>query len=474
MINKAGTFVGTSLGPALLAVNLAACAATAGAPSATPGQSLPVSPTPATLTSEACGGFVESRFTQSGLEPARMLSPTIDWGTGGMRTTDGGAHWYDASPPGLRRDAPSDFARQASNPDGYAEFYLDGNHGWVSRFFSSTTGCDDLVVTFGTSDGGHSWYESAPVKPTQARGLSTIRLFFTDARHGWFLVDAGSASIDGFSRPQIRTLLYRTKDGGRHWDFMADLLKSAPVKDAAATSGIPPESQCSNWFGGLSFASPSTGWISIPCGSAAPELFVTQDGGAKWGLLQLRSTTLSAVCHCFTNPPTFFDNAHGIIEVGDMSGYTPKLIATSDGGRSWQRLPSPPDGYWSLIDLADANNFWLLVIPEGSWNKACVEAATNPSIRSLCPGALGPPHPWLYHSGDGGRSWAVVQKNLPVGMPDTLVFFGNQGVATVAHDASPASGPSELRESLFTTSDGGSIWKSIELEALLPCCFGRF
>jgi photosystem II stability/assembly factor-like uncharacterized protein len=466
MINKAGTFIGTSLGLALLAVTLAGCAATAGAPSATPGQSLPVSPTPATLTKDAWCGNAESRIGQGGIEPVKMLSPTVGWGTSGMRTVDGGAHWYDASPPALRQDAPSDFARKDANPPGYAEFDLDGNRAWEARFYSSSTRCDDRIVTFGTEDGGRSWYQSAPVKLATETGRisSPLRLFFSDPVHGWFLVDSGSASVKGLAGPQTRTLLYKTTDGGRHWKLAADLLKAAPVQEAAAKSGVFPGHEC-GWFGDVSFASPSTGWISIQCGgSAQPQLFVTHDGGVGWSLLQLQIRSVRWVCECGTNAPTFFDQSRGIIQVNDMSGQT-KLLGTSDGGRTWQAL-SPPGGCASLIDFADANNFWDIVIPEGGCNKACL----YPDTLALCPG--GPPHGWLYRSSDGGGSWTLVQRNLPIGVTqaDTLLFIdGDRAIATYA--PLEANG---LREEVLTTSDGGHTWGSIEVQGLLPCCFGRF
>jgi photosystem II stability/assembly factor-like uncharacterized protein len=237
------------------------------------------------------------------------------------------------------------------------------------------------------------------------------------------------------------------------------------VREAAADSGIPPANQCPNWFTNLSFSSPSTGWIATPCGAVEPELFVTYDGGVKWSLLKLQSPSAKWVCQCYTNPPIFFGESRGIIQVNDMSGQT-KLLTTSDGGRTWQVLTSPPGGYWSMIDLADADHFWELVIPEGSWNKAC--GATEPAIQSICPGKPGPPRDWLYSSSDGGRTWAVVERNLPIGVAYAFLFID----ATHAIVDEPQGGViTNAPDILLTTPDRGHTWESIEPQGLpSPCC----
>jgi photosystem II stability/assembly factor-like uncharacterized protein len=266
------------------------------------------------------------------------------------------------------------------------------------------------------------------------------------------LLFTGPTSLAGFPSNVEGTELFTTTDGGRHWRFVADLLKAAPLAEAAATSGIPPQQYCERWFAGLSFASPSTGWVSIACGgSARAELFVTRDGGATWDIQRLQTQAANWACPCQVNPPTMFDQSRGIVQASDQSEPV-KLLATSDGGRNWQALPPPPGRYWSLIDFADANHFWALITPPG-WNKS-----------------LPTPHDSLYRSSDGGRTWTLVRTNLPIGVAYTLLFLdADHGIVDQPQNGSTNGGPDETV--LLTTSDGGHTWKSVVPQGLpSPCC----
>jgi hypothetical protein len=197
MIAKRSAFRGSPVGLMVFSLILVGCAAATATSKPTAGQSISVSPTKEVPVSQGCNWYGEPRFTQTGIEPVKMASATTGWARGGRRTTDAGAHWLDVSPPALRQDAPADFAKRAKQPPGYLEFYLDGNHGWQVRSYSSaaspTAPCTfDHVLTFGTADGGRTWYQSQPIRAVSRAGsLYPQTVFFSDSVHGWLLFDTG-------------------------------------------------------------------------------------------------------------------------------------------------------------------------------------------------------------------------------------------------------------------------------------------
>ena len=98
-----------------------------------------------------------------------MVTPTIGWnfGAGFTRTTDGGAHWTDVTPPGLGDHLYVD--------------YLDPVHAWIIQDLGNQ------VVTFQTRDAGKSWQHGAPVtgETVDAYGIGGIQVDFVDPSHGW-------------------------------------------------------------------------------------------------------------------------------------------------------------------------------------------------------------------------------------------------------------------------------------------------
>jgi photosystem II stability/assembly factor-like uncharacterized protein len=339
------------------------------------------------------------------------------------------------SPSALREDAPTNFAKTLYPPH-FADHYLDATHAWEVRSYASSTSCVDHISVFVTADGGRSWQQSEPLDLKLGAGteISEPRLFFNDPQQGWALVAAGPRSFD-FLQSTTSAQLFRTIDGGLHWKVVADLMK--------AGAGITQVPNCSGVFGDLAFASESTGWISIPgCQqSTGPEIFASRNGGISWSVQRLPS---KGTCPCWAGLPTFFDAMHGIVQISGNQA-TPALYATSDGGRTWQSLPPLPDtGYSLQVSLTSADDFWDVVTPPG-WNKGNT-----------------PTHDWLYRSTDGGRTWQLVQADLPIGYPVGALLFvdAHHGFVAQAQYATtgPPVGPGT---ELLATSDGGHTWKLV-------------
>src|SRR6266581_2992578 len=87
--------------------------------------------------------------------PFKMFSPTTGWGLAAdaiVRTTDGGIHWTNVSPPGWERG--NDYPLPPKS-----DFFLDGDRAWVTE--TSTTSLQ--VVFFRTTDGGRTWQQGASI-----------------------------------------------------------------------------------------------------------------------------------------------------------------------------------------------------------------------------------------------------------------------------------------------------------------------
>ncbi|HEX9098927.1 MAG TPA: hypothetical protein VF956_05515, partial [Candidatus Dormibacteraeota bacterium] len=82
-------------------------------------------------------GSVPREWASPSPNVAKMFSATTGWAFGPMRTTDGGWHWTDVSPPSIP-------GRTNKNE----EFFLDASHAWVAETATSSSACIDHVVIF--------------------------------------------------------------------------------------------------------------------------------------------------------------------------------------------------------------------------------------------------------------------------------------------------------------------------------------
>jgi photosystem II stability/assembly factor-like uncharacterized protein len=383
--------------------------------------------TPHIPTAAGCDGY---QSNPGGVNVVKTVSSNIGWAEGGLLTTDGGSNWIDVSPSGLRRDEPAGLSKRYL-PPGFADFYLDAEHAWEVRTYNygSSSSCYDHIVTFMTSDGGRTWQQSLPIalsiQGLRGNAPPALQLDFIDAQQGWLLVQGLVSQPAG--------LLYVTGNGGHDWR----LVSSVPVDFTS----------CGLFYMQIGFASRTTGWFTEqpgcrpefgPPDSGSPrvELQVTRDGGTSWNTQQMADPP--GGCGCAADPPVFFDENRGVIRV--YGNAEQSLLVTSDGGQTWRARPPLPGNRWpAAIDFADPNNFWALETQPG-WHKG--DAARD----------------WLYHSGNGGLTWSLVQQDLPIGWPVGYLHFVDSGHGFAVEQSVSGVGPLVLR----STSDGGRTWVVIK------------
>ncbi|HEX9099881.1 MAG TPA: YCF48-related protein [Candidatus Dormibacteraeota bacterium] len=375
-----------------------------------------------------------SNFTQLGygngnaVLPAKMASATTGWARGGLRTTDGGAHWRDMSPAALRGGSVTPLY-----PPGYAESYLDGDHAWQAAVYGAKTSCADHVSTFATADGGKTWQPSGPITLNLPAGYQTgvVQIGFTSAHDGWLWVPSGAQTNGSFDMGPSTSQadLYTTGDGGLTWRHAASLSNSQ-------LQGMPVPSgsqNCKPSLQRIEFSSPSVAWLSVSC--AESPMLVSRDGGATWKVPSIAIPS-STGCPCYYDLPTFADSTHGMLVASGQNGLTGStvLLTTSDGGTTWRESKRPGTGYVLLLDFLNANDVFALVTPPG-WNKGSKAGFE------------------LYRSSDGGGNWTLVSPNVPATWPPGFLQFVdlNHGFEANVNGA----------DVLLTTADGGKSWSSI-------------
>jgi photosystem II stability/assembly factor-like uncharacterized protein len=224
--------------------------------------------------------------------------------------------------------------REEARPAPYLGFassdFLNTQDGWVvNSVEAGAVHPPPAEPLFRTVDGGRHWQQLADV----ANGC---QLIFVDPLHGWCDVIGAAAGSEGFT-------LYRTSDGGASWTLASS---TGPDDTGTAPGDVP--------FGcdkSISFTSPAVGWLTSFCAGGSYYLFTTTDGGTQW---QRRSVPMPPPSGKGAPTP---DDGAGLgtpvvageqvavsAFVGGMPGTT--AVATStDGGTTWtiRTVPQPRD-----------------------------------------------------------------------------------------------------------------------------------
>lgn len=152
------------------------------------------------------------------------------------------------------------------------------------------------------------------------------------------------------------------------------------------TSGIDIVTSSSDPFGGLSFISPTTGWVMKMFGDINNPLgavvYKTTDKGVTWQQ-QLISETVGDGGFQLQ----FFDANNGWASVINFPGSI-KYYKTTNGGSSWNLIST--DTSWKICHFIDANNGWAI----DPW-------FFNQSTSSK-----------IYRTTNGGASWVMQYEDL--------------------------------------------------------------
>jgi photosystem II stability/assembly factor-like uncharacterized protein len=365
----------------------------------------------------------------------RVMVGNVGWADGLQRTTDGGLHWQNVSPP-----APPNRTK-----GGYTSFVLDVDHAWttVATGDVALRNATKLVI-FATGDGGQTWSQGSV--PMNGVVTSTALLRFVDARHGWLVTDSGALALDksntSMASQPLSRAIYTTTDGGANWSRLV----SAQEGDGSTLGTLALG--CS--MSGLTFTNPNLGWLTWNCnetmGSPRAQLAqslvaTTRDGGRSWQAVDLPSNPDSSYI-CSASPPVFTMSdgvlpmfCGGIGHPGFSAVYT-----TSDGGRGWSLHKTP--FFAQQMDFVDANTGWTF-------------------------GTTGVN---LYRTTNGGRNWAVIKQFAPEQNVSGFRFLDSKTgyLITTRYAPDMKSGFSTM----WKTGDGGTTWSVVNSKPTGPggCC----
>jgi photosystem II stability/assembly factor-like uncharacterized protein len=358
-----------------------------------------------------------------------MVTATIGWGlagppTGGaaqaigtavVRTKDGGRNWK----PVLLTDGVVT-----------ADFH-GADSAWVALVIGAkSTGSQETLVIASTSDAGVTWHRTPE---RQIDGVAT-RVQFVDRLAGWIFAQPSGGGAVGSED----TSLYRTVDGGEHWQVIKPA--SQARRDRALIGTLPEECPGGGPIGAPVFINARTGWLGAFCNRIA--FYVTSDGGLTWSPQDLPAfpggpsavppaDLLFAVSY-LANPPadTFVAFVHRGITTGANALQDCAMYVSHDAGHSWTAYRLP---YAELAaDFIDSDHGWM------------VGAGPGGDID----------HRSLYLTTDGGRDW-----RLATGPAE---FLGRELNFVDPNTGFVASGPVKDQPSfLMRTTDRGATWQAV-------------
>ncbi|HXO22030.1 MAG TPA: hypothetical protein VOA87_19105 [Thermoanaerobaculia bacterium] len=265
-----------------------------------------------------------------------------------------------------------------------------------------------------TSDGGRTWKR---LKDVETYGVDVEPAFwFLDARRGWV---AWPTSWDAEEH------LVRTLDGGRRWKKLPGNLEGSWVH--------------------LRFFDRRLGCAALSTAQGA--LFATtRDGGATWVLERTELTYPDVLS--FLNPTLGWLGGSS----AEGSRQIPRLLRTTDGGRTWRGASFPDKVQGNPHDLffLDALHGWLVL-----WNTDDLGSA-------------------LLQTADGGRTWIRSPESSFQGRDRYLGavrFVSAQvGFALMEEKRRDAPEGSPGKAALFSTRDGGQSWKRFPLPTAARSC----
>lgn len=332
------------------------------------------------------------------VQTAWVVLDADDGGERVLRTTDGAASWDDVTPRQVSAlVTTTNVDNGAATPQ---VVFLGAERAWTNA----------AGILVATSDGGRIWHDVGHIP------VGCGLLQFVDPTHGW-------CAIVGFAMGSEGVGLYRTVDGGLHWQRVSVTGPTTP------TPGSLP-------FGchkAISFTSPTVGWAGPSCAGYVDHLYETTDAGARWVariITMPSSLAQQEIQQEISIAPPVLTGRFGagvINDPGDVIFYR-----SENSGASWQAVV-PPGGlqawYADVINALQwqlANNRRILATDDGgrTWRTITPHWVIPPANPKKVLGGIQfvtPEIGWaqyfdettdtttLLRTTDGGRSWTEVR-----------------------------------------------------------------
>jgi photosystem II stability/assembly factor-like uncharacterized protein len=277
-----------------------------------------------------------------------------------LETTDGGRTWTSAqgriSPDRHVRSLPTRLGGLTLPAE-----VLSGGQAMFATTYSRPPGSVAVAaagpsLVLRSDDGGVSWRVVLALAPAD----SVIDLAASDARHLWALCAPGKPDAPG------STYLMRSSDGGQDWQRLAG-------HGVFTAGGVGIQTP-------LLFTDAHHGWSLYTRleNAAWSNLRRTTDGGAAWRKSPPQRLGVYR-CLAATGASTVWVGGDGRTAAGKAGGL---LMASRDGGRTWQAAVGFQGASVSAVTFVGASDGWLV------------------TVGSQGGGAI-------YATRDGGRTWRL-------------------------------------------------------------------
>lgn len=252
----------------------------------------------------------------------------------------------------------------------------------------------------------YRWQLTPTGSTASLRGLSAV-----SERVAW-----ASGAV---STPSIVGTVLRTTDRGSSWQSVG-----------------PPGAEGLEFRDIEAFDKSTAVILSIGDTPDAFRIYRTTNAGQTWTLV-FQNTEPTAFYDCMA----FFDRHRGLAMSDPIAGQF-RILATSDGGRSWHIVDAemPP------------------ALPDEFGFAASGQCITTAGGRDAWFGTGGAAAR-VFHSGDRGRTWSVVNtpiRSTPSGGISALAFRDPRHGIAVGGDFDPAAASTDT---VALTNDGGATWQ---------------
>ena len=355
------------------------------------------------------------------IETMKMLTAESGWAQRRLdgsilHTTQGVQHWLVATP---QLAAGERIVAVAFVGAGSARILAAGG-------LSPNPDAPPVSMTFtswATDDGGTRWSRGGSFRVVQDPGGAWQgALDFVNLDDGWF------SSNQDDTDASLGTTLFRTVDGGAHWEQVAHV-EPAPTSSPGSTTCYAQPT--------ATFASPTTGWLTGG-GCATAQFEVTHNGGTTWSPQPI---PLLSTPYLGLESPIFFTSEDAVM-LGTPPSEQPGVVVylTLNGGRSWTAHAAPGIAPHA-VDFINADDICLL--------------SSDTMNAGFAAG--------LYVTHDGGQIWGTLQPLDNGPLPGGLDFNGS-----ILDFVSPTMGWTDTfigeGDGILQTTDGGHTWRPVTVQ----------
>jgi hypothetical protein len=277
------------------------------------------------------------------------------------------------------------------------------------KFFDTQRGViwiGSPIRLYRTSDGGSHW-DSVQLPPYQVNLVT-----FSDSAHGWLLASEPDQGL-------LRHFL-ATTNGGNTWTEL-DWPKGAAWEN-------------NRGYGHLQFRRPGEGWLAA-AGASKPTVYSTVDGGASWEPHALpRPSGADVAIESFVG----LLPGVGVIAYTDYSldygGLATKSFAYTsfDDGTTWRSVVPPADAPVWNVTFQDSSHWWVTYLGT-VWKSSDAGQSWERIYQQL--------DNWVFQPQfiDVKHGWAMLVTLTSVGAPNGLVMTSDGGLHWTQVDAPQSS-----------------------------------